>query len=871
MGEHRSEGIASGSTTLALVVYELRSPGRARALLAAVALGCLLVVASAILGATMSARVGTGAEVAYENTDLVVRSEQGSALDVDSARSGGSAMSESDLDTMRGLPGVAAAAAEVRARAALWSGGEVRSTVLESLPVGGGGDEGFAWQRLDDGRFPSDGAEIALSRDSLRATGARVGDVVTLGTESAGQADFTVVGAFDTRGALGYQSSVYGIVTPAVAQAFAGIDGYNEIRLRLDAGTDPAAVTNEINTTIPVGWPQKTSEIVSATQSLYGTGLGVLTSLIYAFALVAALIALVVLSTVVWASLPGRLRELSLMRLVGATRGQLMTVVAAETGLVALAGGLLAVPLGIGLAYVAVPLVGRLPGVPSVGWDAVVVPWLPLVLVPIGAVLGGLAAAVIPVRTVGRVSPAAVLRADAAPAAPRATRTALVLGVVALALVALVVAAARGALGATAAAGVVLAVAWVAATPTLCRFFAWIAGEIVRDRHPVAELTAGEIRAFPGRAAATGLGALLAAVVIAVSWVTLSSVSATAAARSTQTAGPEIMVGAYAGAAPLSDDVVRALEDTPGVDSALPIEGARITTTGPAAKDSAVAGAGGASETRTVGTVTALDAAGLAEATDGRFPVDELDPGVLYLPSSDIPPFEDGGTAHLEGPAGAADLEVRYVDGLPFQALVAPAAMERLSSDVTTTAVWLRIAPDATRTDVLESVRATATVAGELPISGSAVDDARIDQVVGLAKGLATGMLAVAVLIAVIGAAVTTRATLRERAGEFAVLRLLGMEARQLRRSVAGETWTVGAIGVVAGLALGTVLGAAAALAVARALDIDPHIAVPWIPLAVLGLGTVLGLRLAATTPIDRVSFVPPARALRDADTGGAQ
>lgn len=297
---HRTLDITSASrplpVTVALALHEIRHSGGTRPLLVAVLLGCLLVVCSAVLGASMQERVVAGSGVAHEGVDIVVRSEQGAAVDADSVIGGGDSMSDGDLEALAGFPGVDAAAGIVRARSALLTGDGVHSTVVESVPA-----EGFTWQRVGEGRLPGSGTEIALSRDTLREAGLRVGDTVVLGTAAAGQAPFTVVGALDTRGALAYQSAGYALVSQPVARAIAGLDGYNEIALRIDdsgnATTD--TVIDFINSTAPVGWPQRTSEIIAATVQVYGVGVGALIALVNGFAVVAAVIALVVLASVV--------------------------------------------------------------------------------------------------------------------------------------------------------------------------------------------------------------------------------------------------------------------------------------------------------------------------------------------------------------------------------------------------------------------------------------------------------------------------------------------------------------------------------------------------------------------------------------------
>jgi putative ABC transport system permease protein len=61
------------------------------------------------------------------------------------------------------------------------------------------------------------------------------------------------------------------------------------------------------------------------------------------------------------------------------------------------------------------------------------------------------------------------------------------------------------------------------------------------------------------------------------------------------------------------------------------------------------------------------------------------------------------------------------------------------------------------------------------------------------------------------------------------------------------------------------------ASAVAGTLGVGTHIAVPVIALLIMGVVTVAGLRAAVTGPVDRISLVPPADALRDANLGGNQ
>ena len=150
-----------------------------------------------------------------KGADLVVRSQTGAGTGVGgrdadpTAAGGGTGMSPEDVQHLAALDGVASADGLTRARAALWAGGKVTPTVIESLPA-----ENFRWQDLTDGHYPQTGTEVVLGRKTMDDTGLGIGDRVTMGTDEAGTGEFTVVGEVDTRGALDYTDTDYAVVTP---------------------------------------------------------------------------------------------------------------------------------------------------------------------------------------------------------------------------------------------------------------------------------------------------------------------------------------------------------------------------------------------------------------------------------------------------------------------------------------------------------------------------------------------------------------------------------------------------------------------------------------------------------------------------------
>jgi putative ABC transport system permease protein len=104
-----------------------------------------------------------------------------------------------------------------------------------------------------------------------------------------------------------------------------------------------------------------------------------------------------------------RARELGVMRALGLTPGQLRGLVTAQTALMGLAAGVLALPVGLLLAVVMVQVVNRR----SFGWtmELTVAPGVLVEAVAL-AVAAAVVAGVVPAWRMGRVSPAEALREE---------------------------------------------------------------------------------------------------------------------------------------------------------------------------------------------------------------------------------------------------------------------------------------------------------------------------------------------------------------------------------------------------------------------------------------------------------------------------
>ncbi|RJO80079.1 FtsX-like permease family protein [Nocardia panacis] len=124
------------------------------------------------------------------------------------------------------------------------------------------------------------------------------------------------------------------------------------------------------------------------------------------------------------------------------------------------------------------------------------------------------------------------------------------------------------------------------------------------------------------------------------------------------------------------------------------------------------------------------------------------------------------------------------------------------------------------------------------------------------------GLLALAVIIAILGIVNTLALSVVERRREIGMLRAVGMQRAQVRRTIYLESMLIAIFGALVGMALGLGLGAGF-LRTLRDLGLD-QIEVPWTQLVVVLVASgVVGV-LAALWPGVRAARTPPLAAIAD-------
>ncbi len=134
----------------------------------------------------------------------------------------------------------------------------------------------------------------------------------------------------------------------------------------------------------------------------------------------------------------------------------------------------------------------------------------------------------------------------------------------------------------------------------------------------------------------------------------------------------------------------------------------------------------------------------------------------------------------------------------------------------------------------------------------------------GLVMGAVAGVfILVAVYVAAVVMTNCVATVIAGRLPRIALLRLLGASARDLRRAIVRSTGTVGAIGAIAGAALGTVAAVVARTVLVRRGTLDDLDYPSWSPMLVLAVAAITVAALTAGWVGSRsVLTVTPAQAM---------
>lgn len=830
----------------------------------AVLLGVMFLAGSMILTDTVGATFDALAADINAGTDAMVRGEKPfDAPHDDGTNAERPTIDEGLVDRVRAVEGVAAVQPFVLGFAQLISADG--DTVGGNGPPTFGGNwrdaEGLSAYQLAEGREPRADGEVVIDLGLSKRADVGLGDRTQVLTQ-AGAIDVTVVGvatfgALDSAGGATFTG-----FTLEEAQRLIGVPGrLSGIAVTADDGVSEGELRDRIAEAVPGGLEVATgTDVVAESQDDFDeivTGFG---TFLQVFAYIALFVGSFIIYNTFQIIVAQRLREMALLRAIGASRRQVLTSILLEALAVGVIASLLGFVAGIGVAIGIKALMAALDfDLPARGLDIRGMTMLLSVLV---GVVVTLVAAYFPARRGARVPPLAAMR-DVAVESTTPSPARIVLGTI------LTLAGMGTLLGGIAMEGgnelpligLGAALTFIGVT-TLGPIFArpvtrFFGAPLVRLRGVTGHLARENAMRNPKRTSRTA-----AALMIGVALVSAITVIASSVKASFDDIIDEQFQGDYVvsgggpfGGGGMSPAVGAALREQDELAAVMPIRATAAQIDLGDGPDEVSLVAVDAVDGQEITDLGLLDGSFEDMGADG-FAVHREEAEARDLAVGDRIParFVDTGEQELVVKAiyGNRDLAGDYfVDLAAFDANVTqPFDLQ----------ILLRSAPGVPAAEVRRAIESVTEPYPNIDVLDR--DEFKELQAgfIDVAVAVVYGMLALAVIIALFGIANTIALSVVERTREMGLLRAVGMTRGQLRSAVRWEAFLVSLFGCIGGLAVGLFFG----WALMQALEDEglQRFDVPVTRLVVITLVASLAGVVAALLPARRAAKLDVLRAI---------
>ena len=732
---------------------------------AAVALGVAFVAGTLVNTATVHAAYYRQFAAQAKNVDASVSPASGALLPL------------SDLGAVRAVPG--AAAAEGRMQGPLpivGTGGRAYAGIAEDLP---------ADPRFRDYTVLSGGGSVLLDQDTAALDHVTAGTRITVIDKDGHPRGLVVTGIVD----VGISHDTAGgsvlILPAATLRALTGAGGYERIDVAAAPGVSQSALATRLaGLRFPHASTVTGGQLVASLAEENAGGEGLLSTGLLIFAMVSLLVAALVIYNTFRTLLAQRLREVALLRCVGATRRQVLASVLTESAVLGLAASIAG--LGLGTALAAAVNAGSV----SLTTGTAALSLLTGTIVTVGAAL-------LPAAAASRTAPVAAL-ATPPEGVVRGRKTriilAAVLGAAGLALTAKGIPTGKTGLLLIAAGGTIFFLGFLAIGPLvagpLAAALGWLPSRLLGVRMRLA--TAG-VRRNPSRTATTTVALTIGIGLMTLFSVVLSTADQFATHEANRHFPADYLLSVKQGGIP--EPVVTSLRASPQIDVAVGIrEGgasldghqARVLATEPSAYRSVFL------PLVATGSVTGV------EAGTGGIVLSGIEASALHVAV--------GGQVAVDGHPFVVD--GTFSDGvLDETALISWTDFTRYLGPGEDTEVAVKARPGVSAADSAAAVDAAVADYPLIDIASEASLRAHLISSVQKLATLLDGLLATSLVISLFGMANTLSLAVLERTRESALLRALGLTGRGLRWMISLEAMLLGLMGAVAGVAFGVGFG----------------------------------------------------------------
>lgn len=824
----------------------------------AILLGAAMISGTFVLTDQISGAFDDIFEKANEGTDVILT--QKTTFETQQQQPG--PLPESLVDTVREVPGVALAEGQIGALGSLVIDGEYIAPVGGAPPlVFSTPSERFNSNELIAGEFPRERGEIAVDKSMADREGLEVGQQVGL-TTRIGVQPAVLSGIFRFGDADSIGGATLTAVTFEDAQAWYDREGQvSTIVVAAADGVSPTDLEARIRQAVPASVLVETgTDNANRQAGDVNDDLGFLRTSLFVFAAVALLVGAFIIFNVFSITVAQRIRELAMLRTIGASRIQLLRSILFEAlilGVVASAVGAgagLLVAQGLNAVFDAAGF-----GLPRTGLAVeartVIVP------IVVGTVVT-VAAAVIPGLRATRIPPIAALREGAVLPRSRWSRYSPVIG------------------GALALVGILAIVGGFASEGSLQRRLGLIAlgalailvgfGMMIRFFiRPLARVLGWPLQRLTGNSAKLGrenamrnparTATTAAALMVGVGLVVFISVfiagfkASFVDALDRSARGDLIIVDE--GFAPLPLGAVDTTRGAEGVDSAVGIAFAEVRVDDTTETLNAI-------DPTQAGSVVAFDWERGSDATLDQLGTDEAIVERDFAIARGLNQDERFTVTTLDGKTARFRVVGEYRDQVLFPGFtIATAAYDSLFRDRDVGVILARFAdgvPEATGKASVE-----AALKGPYPAAKVRTNQEYKDFIGEQLNQLLTvlyALLGFSVLISLFGVLITLLLAVYERTREIGMLRAIGTTRRQLRAIIRSESVITCAIGGLMGIAVGLLFG----FIIAKGLEDEGlGFTVPvGTVVVVFALSLVAGI-LAAMAPARRAAKLQPLEALQ--------
>lgn len=755
------------------------------------------------------------------------------------------------VEIVRDVEGVSAADGSIGGYAQLLTkvGAPVTSTGAPFLGVSWGESDALSPVTLDVGRGPQAPGEVAIDADQAREFNFSVGDRTDV-LLTDGRQPVEIVGIFtfgDSNSLLGARLVAFD--TRTALDVLGGDTGFDTIDIAGDGTVTDDELAARIVGAIPGEYEAvPVTTVVDESMAQVDGFIGVFRTALLVFAGIALFVSAFSINNTFSIILGQRVRELAMLRALGATGGQVVASVVIEAVLVGALASAVGVVVGLGIASLlrAVLSAGGL-GLPP--GSLVLAPRTFLVAGFVGVVITTVAS-LAPARRAGKLSPMVALRNGAGQDRDRSGRRALVgssVTAIGFASAAAGLFAAEGGLTVLALAGGGVLAIFVGVsllTPLVAGPVARLIGAVpARLGGTASRLARANAARDPFRTARTAAALMIGLALVTTAFVVGSSFKESFSASIEQAVTADYIVTepTFMGFSPT---VVERLEELDEVGAVTAVRFDRFVFEG---------------SERDLVAIDPTTAGELIDVDVRAGSLDQLDDSSIFVhedPARDLG-LSVGDTVSVTfATGGAQELTVAGIHGDATWAgnyFVSLDTMRRwYPANTLDVVAFFKAADGVDPAGIRRAVNDALDDYPQLVLEDRAEFNASQREQVDALLLAVNGLLGLALFIALAGIANTLALSVVERTREIGLLRAVGMTRSQTRRMVTIESGIIAVFGALLGVGLGLVFGWAAASAMPE--SVVTTIVVPVSVLVVVVVqASVLGV-IAGLLPARRAA-----------------